>query len=309
MIAAMLKRLIIAAMLAALAVPMPGRAADSVVVSSKIDTEGALLGSMILVLLRHHGIEARNRLQLGPTEIVRHAILAGEIDLYPEYTGNGAYFFKREADPAWRDAARGYDTVKALDRAANDLIWLGAAPANNTWAIALRGDVASAQHLESLEDFARYVDAGGAVRLAASAEFVNAPGGLMSFEKQYGFRLRRDQLLTLAGGNTAATIRAAAENISRVNAAMAYGTDGALSVLGLVALADDRGAQMVYRPAPVVRGVVLKAHPEIEAILDPVFASLTLEKLQSLNAKISVEGLDAEKVASDYLAASSFLAK
>ena len=155
--------------------------------------------------------------------------------------------------------------------------------------------------LATLEEFARYVDGGGAVRLAASAEFANSPGGLPSFEKTYGFTLTRRQLLTLAGGNTAATIRAAAENISGVNAGMAYGTDGALSVLGLVALKDDKGAQVVYRPAPVVRGAVLKAHPDLPAILDPVFATLTLPILQSLNAKISVEGLDARGVAADYL--------
>ncbi len=288
----MLKRVLIVLLLLA---AWPARA--DIVVGSKIDTEGALLGNMILLLLQQHGIAATGKLQLGPTEIVRRALIAGEIDLYPEYTGNGAFFFHREADPVWRDAAKGYALVKELDRARNDLDWQEPAPANNTWAIAVRRDL----KLATLEEFARYVDGGGAVRLAASAEFANSPGGLPSFEKTYGFTLTRRQLLTLAGGNTAATIRAAAENISGVNAGMAYGTDGALSVLGLVALKDDKGAQVVYRPAPVVRGAVLKAHPDLPAILDPVFATLTLPILQSLNAKISVEGLDARGVAADYL--------
>ncbi len=84
-----------------------------------------------------------------------------------------------------------------------------------------------------------------------------------------------EQLLTLSGGNTAATLRAAAEEMSGVNAAMAYGTDGALAALGLVALADDRGAQIVYAPAPVMREAVLQQHPEIRSVLDPVFATLT----------------------------------
>jgi osmoprotectant transport system substrate-binding protein len=267
------------------------------VVGSKIDTEGALLGNMILLSLRAHGIAATAKLQLGPTEIVRRALLAGEIDLYPEYTGNGAFFFHDENDPAWRDAAQGYAKAKALDKTRNDLVWLAPAPANNTWAIAVRRDM----KLATLEQFAHFVKGGGAVRLAASAEFVNSPGGLPSFEKTYGFDLRRGQLLTLAGGNTAATIRAAAEHISGVDAAMAYGTDGALSVLGLVALKDDKGAQIVYRPAPVVRGAAMAAHPNLPAILDPVFATLTLAVLQSLNAKIAVEGQDAARVAADYL--------
>ena len=289
----MMKRLLLIVLLA---VAPFGAARADIVVGSKIDTEGALLGNMILLLLQQHGIAASGKLQLGPTQIVRRALLAGEIDLYPEYTGNGAFFFHQENDPVWRDAARGYERVKEFDRARNDLVWLEPAPANNTWAIAVRREL----HLATLEEFARYV-AGGKVRLAASAEFASSPGGLPSFEKTYGFTLARGQLLTLAGGNTAATIRAAAEHISGVDAAMAYGTDGALSVLGLVALRDDKGAQVVYRPAPVVRGAMLTAHPDLPAILDPAFATLTLARLQSLNAKISVEGLDSHAVAADYL--------
>src|SRR4051794_5876838 len=78
----------------ALAVAAPGaRGQDAVRVGSKIDTEGALLGNMILVLLEAQRIPTANKLQLGPTNIIRRALLAGEIDLYPEYTGNGAIFF------------------------------------------------------------------------------------------------------------------------------------------------------------------------------------------------------------------------
>lgn len=276
------------------------------VVASKIDTEGALLGNMIVLLLRAHGIATDSRLQLGPTAIVRQAMLAGQIDLYPEYTGNGAIFFHRESDPVWRDAAAGYALVKQLDRAQNDIVWLAPAPADNSWAIALRRDVAQARHLVTLADFARYANGGGTVKLAASAEFVDSPGALPAFEAAYGFKLAPGQLLTLVGGDTSATLRAAAENISSVNAAMAYATDGALAVLQLVLLADDQHAQTVYAPAPVIRGAVLAQHPEIEAILDPVFRSLTLARLQQLNAKIAADGDEANAVASAYLAANGF---
>ncbi len=71
-------------------------AADAVVVASKIDTEGALLGNLIVLALRKDGITVENRIGLGPTRILRRAILAGQIDLYPEYTGNGALFFATE---------------------------------------------------------------------------------------------------------------------------------------------------------------------------------------------------------------------
>jgi osmoprotectant transport system substrate-binding protein len=79
--------------------------ADSpVVVSSKIDTEGAVLGHLILQRLEDGGIPVEDRLQLGGTSIVREALLTGEIDLYPEYTGNGAFFFDMADSPVWNKA-------------------------------------------------------------------------------------------------------------------------------------------------------------------------------------------------------------
>ena len=284
-----------------------GAAEGKIVVASKIDTEGALLGNMIVALLEAHGLAVENKLQLGPTNIVRAAMLAGQIDIYPEYTGNGALFFHLEQDPVWKDRAKGAAKVAALDREQNHLAWLAAAPANNTWTIALRQDLAERRNLKTMDDFAKYLASGGVIKLAASAEFVESPAALPAFEVTYGFRLKDAQLLTLSGGNTSATLRAAAEGTSGVNAAMAYGTDGALAALGLTALEDDKGAQVVYAPAPVVREAVLQQHPEIAKLLDPVFATLTLETLQQLNAKIAVEGEDAAAVAAAYLKSKHFL--
>ena len=280
---------------------VPTWAAEPVVVASKIDTEGALLGNIILAVLRSHGIAVESRLQLGPTSIVRRAIIAGQIDIYPEYTGNGATFFQRDGDPVWRDPVKGYETVKQLDHDQNNLIWLAPSPADNSWAIAIRADFGAAQQVATLEDFAAYIGKGGRTKLAASAEFNESPGALPAFQSAYGFTLTRNQKLILVGGNTSATIRAAAEGISGVNAAMAYGTDGALAALHLMALADDKHVQTVYQPTPVIRAAVLAQHPEIETLLDPVFRSLSIERLRALNAKIAVEGAEASAVASDYL--------
>jgi osmoprotectant transport system substrate-binding protein len=143
--------------------------------------------------------------------------------------------------------------------------------------------------------------------MAASAEFVSSPAALPAFEATYGFHLSADQMLILSGGNTATTLRAAAQGISGVNAAMAYGTDGELAALELTALCDDKGAQVVYAPAPVIREAVLDAHPAIAAALDPVFASLTRETLAGLNARIAVSGEQAADVATSYLKSQHFL--
>jgi osmoprotectant transport system substrate-binding protein len=263
---------------------------------------------MILALLQAAGIPTRNRLQLGPTRIVRAALLSGAVDLYPEYTGNAAFFFAMDGDPVWKDARAGYERAKALDLRRNDLIWLPPAPADNSWVIAMRRDFADAHQLATLEDFARWTRDGGAVKLAASAEFVESRSGLPAFQDAYGFSLDARQLLVLSGGNTSATIKAAADGISGVSAAMAYGSDGALTALGLRALADPKHAQPVYAPAPVVRESLMRSYPQIADVLAPAFAGLDLDTLRALNERIAIEGGEARLVAHLYLRGRGLLA-
>jgi osmoprotectant transport system substrate-binding protein len=239
-------------------------------------------------------------LRLGPTKILRAAILSGEVDIYPEYTGNGAFFFNRESDPAWQNASAGYDLVRKLDADANHLAWLPPAPANNTWGIAVNGAVADKERLATMEDFGRWAGTGG-VKLAASAEFVESPAALPAFQSAYGFKLAASQLVVLAGGDTAATERAAAEGTSGVNAAMAYGTDGAVSALDLRLMEDTKHAQMVYEPSPVIRQATLDANPSIPGLLAPAFAALDGATLRALNAKIAVDGQDVAVVATTWL--------
>jgi osmoprotectant transport system substrate-binding protein len=270
-------------------------------VSSKIDTEGKLLGNMIALALEANGIKTENKTALGNTKILRGAIIAGEIDIYPEYTGNGAFIFAEESSAAWKNARAGYERVKALDLAKNKIVWLEPSPANNTWAIAVRKDVAVANKLKNLDDLGKWIGGGGQFKLAASAEFVERSDALPAFQAAYGFKLKPEQILTLAGGDTATTIKAAAEKTSNVNAAMAYGTDGPVSALGLVIMEDTKSVQPIYAPAPVVRAEILAKNPKIKAALEPVFKALDTATLQSLNAKIQIEGQDAKKVAGDFL--------
>jgi osmoprotectant transport system substrate-binding protein len=305
--ASLTRRLFTSTLLASLLVSGAAHAQTAVRVGSKIDTEGSLLGNLILQVLEAGGIRTENKVQLGNTKIVRSAITAGEIDIYPEYTGNGAFMFSVEKEPVWKDAKAGYEKVKALDFQANKIVWLEPAPANNTWAIAIRKDVATANKLKTLDDLGRWIAGGGKFKLAASAEFVERPDALPAFQAAYGFKLKQDQLLTLAGGDTAVTIKAAAEQTSGVNAAMAYGTDGPVSALGLVVLDDTKGVQPIYAPAPIIRAEVLDKHPKIRDLLAPVFKTLDGATLQSLNARIALGGEDAKKVAASYLKSKGFI--
>ena len=284
-----------------------GIANAQVVVSSKIDTEGGLLGNIISQVLQANGVPVTEKIQLGATSVVREAIVAGQIDIYPEYTGNAAFFFNKADDPLWNDAAKAYDEAAKLDLEANKIVWLQPAPANNTWAVALRKDIAEANGLVTFSDFGKYVAEGGDVKLAASAEFVSSPAALPKFQEVYGFTLKPEQLVTLSGGDTSATIAAAAQQTDGVNAAMVYGTDGGIAPSGLVVLEDDKGVQPVYEPAPIIREAVLAEYPQIKDLLAPVFAKLDITTLQELNGRIQVGGESAQAVAVDWLKTDGFL--
>ena len=278
----------------------------AVVVSSKLSSESAMLGEMIRLMLNAAGIATIDRSRIGATSVVRKALLSGEVDLYVEYTGNAGLFFNDAADPAWKDLQRGYQLGARLDYAAHRIVWLTPAPASNAWALAVRRDVATANHVGSMSDFGRWVAGGGRVVLACSAEFANA-GTLRSLEKTYGFNLRSDQLIVLAGGETAATIGAAAAATNGVNTAMVYGTDGGIAAAKLVVLSDDRHDQPVYAPVPLIREAVLKANPQIAAIVRPLMQSFDGATLQQLNARVQINGESDEAVAADYLRAKGFL--
>lgn len=291
-----------------LAVSLPiAPAFSQVIVSSKIDTEGGVLGNIILSVLSHNGVEVTDKVQLGATPVVREALVTGAIDIYPEYTGNAAYFFNKSDDPIWKDAGKAYEEAKKLDLDANQLVWLTPSSANNTWGVAIRKDLAESEKIVTFSDFGKYIAGGGKIVLAASSEFVNSAAALPAFQTAYNFTLKPDQLITLSGGDTSATIAAAANQTNNANAAMVYGTDGGIAPSGLVVLEDDKSVQPVYQPAPVVRKAILEKYPQIEVLLKPVFEKLDLATLQQLNGRVQVGGEPVKAVANDFLTQNGFL--
>ncbi|MBU0937032.1 MAG: ABC transporter substrate-binding protein [Spirochaetes bacterium] len=280
-----------------------------VTVASMIDSEGAVLGNMIIQLLEANGFQVTDKTEFGTPDILRKALEAGELDIVVDYTGSGQYYHEGFDPAIWSDPVRGYEQTRELDKTRKNLIWLTPAPANNTEMLALRRDFAAANNLRDMRDFAAFVNAGGKVRLIAAQSFADNPMGLAGYEAAYGFKLKEDQLILLSTGNTAEMLKALAEGINEVNVSLVYGTDGALDKLGLAVLDDPLQVPPVYLPAPVIRGPVLEAYPEIETLLKPAFMSLDLLSLQRLNAKVAYDGLDAGAVARDYLITAGLLSE
>ena len=295
-----MRKLVVSLVLALLA--FAAAQGGPITVGSKVDTEGSVLAQIIRLVLESNGFTVDDRSGFGTTSVVREALLAGEIDLYPEYTGSALTFYPDAdvaADLTTQPEAL-YEKVKELDAAAG-VTDLGRSPANNTWAIAVPQSVADDNSLATMADLAAYVKDGGEFKLAASQEFVDRADALPAFEETYGFEVADDQLVILAGGNTTQTETAAANGTDGVNAAMAYGTDGTISALGLVTLSDPENAVAIYQPFPAVRTEVAEKYPQLGELLDPVFATLDVAVLQEMNGKVAVDGENPADVAQAYL--------
>jgi osmoprotectant transport system substrate-binding protein len=283
--------------------------APAVTVATMLDSEGSVLGKMILLVLEDLGIPTVDRVNFGTPDILRSALENGEVDLVVDYTGSGQYYHPEDATDTsiWNDPITGYEFTAQLDREKKNIIWLTPSPANNTEAIAVRREFAQQNNLVTMADLANYINQGNPFKLIASASFIENPLGLVGFEDAYGFKLNNDQLISLASGNTAEMLKALAEGTSDVTASLVYGTDGALDQLNLVVLEDFKYIPPVYLPAPVIRQEVLALYPDIETRLKPIFESLTLEVLQKLNAQVTYDGLDATEVARTYLVENNFI--
>jgi osmoprotectant transport system substrate-binding protein len=286
---------------------------EAIRVGSKQFTEQIVLGQIMLAALEDAGYTVEDRTNLGSTQVNRDALVNDEIDVYAEYTGTALYNYFNDVEwaeipeDAYGDRILGYALVSSFDAAANDIVWLEPAPANNTYAFAVTAAFAEENDIYTAMDFADYVNSGGEVYMATGDEFAQRPDGVPAFEEMYGFDLTEDQLLIIAGGTPAQTEQALNEGANDVNVAMAYATDGALQAYNFVVLEDPLGAQPIYAPAPAFRGEVLRNNPEIAGILSPIFRALDNVTLQTLNARVEVDGENPADVAQSWLAENGFI--
>jgi osmoprotectant transport system substrate-binding protein len=274
---------------------------DAITLGTFVDTEGGILGNMLLLALEEEGYLIEDKVQFGTPDVHRNALLQGELDMGVDYTGNGQFYSEGIEEDVWRDKDAGYDAIKTYDEENNDLIWMKPANANNTEALAVKREFAEANSLTTMEDFADYVNGGGEVKLITSQLFAEKETGLLGMEAGYGFKLEPDQMIILPHGNTAETLKALANGTDGVNVALAYGTDGSLADLDLVLLEDILSIPPVYEPSAIIRKEVLDKYPEVQEIVESIFGLLDKESLQQMNKEVIVDGLSPRDVAETFL--------
>ncbi len=248
---------------------------DTVTVGSKNFTEELILGELYAQALEHAGVSVTRKLNLGTTDIAMAALKRGEIDLYPEYTGTALLNVLHL--PADSDPARTYATVKRAYAKQFGLVWLAAAPMNDTQALATTQAVAGHEAISQLSDLAPKANE---LRLGAVPEFLTRADGLPGLQKKYGgFKFKATKIVdnglkyqALAHGD--------------VDVIIAFSTEGQLKANNLVVLEDDKHVFPPYHVAPVVRKAVLDAKPAIAQPLNKLAPLLTTDVMQNLNLQV-----------------------
>ncbi|MGH3660278.1 MAG: glycine betaine ABC transporter substrate-binding protein [Micromonosporaceae bacterium] len=274
----------------------------SLTVGSKEFTEQLVLCSISSLALRSAGAEVTEECGMSGSDTVRTALTSGQIDLYWEYTGTAWISFLKETKPL-TDPNEQYEAVADADKK-NKVSWLDPAPFNNTYAIAVKQATGEKLGVETISDYAKLLDSDpGQASLCVATEFVKRDDGLPGLEKAYGFTTPKDNLKQLKDG---AIYNAVSKGDPCVFGEV-FATDGRIRALDLTVLEDDKKFFPVYNPAATVRTSVLKKHPEIAKVLNPIAKALDNATMQKLNAQVDVDGESPEQVAEDWLKSKGFI--
>jgi osmoprotectant transport system substrate-binding protein len=273
------------------ALPACGRKSDrSVTIGSKNFTEQLVLAEMYAQLLEKHGFAVERKLNLGGTQIAMEALVRGDIDLYPEYTGT-ALVNELHAAPGG-DPASIYRQVKTYYQQRLHLTWLAPAPMNDTQALASTRAVAQRYGLRTLSQLSV---AAPKLRLGAIPEFTHREDGLPGLQRAYGgFHFKDIKLFDIGLKYKALTSGA-------VDVVVAFGTDGEIAEYDLVVFEDDKHFWPTYQVAPVVRTDILRKYPEIATILDALAPRLTDGVMRRLNEQVDGQKREPEDVARQFL--------
>ena len=223
----------------------------------------------------------------GGTMNIQPAMVKGEFDFYPEYTGTGwNNVLKMQglySEALFDQLVAGYKEL--------GMSWVGMLGFNNTYGIAVRTEIADQYNLKTLSDLAAVAPQ---LVFGANYDFFERLDGFYALCQAYGLQFK--DTVDMEMGLKYDAIRQ--KEIDVVNA---FTTDGQLSSSNVTVLADDKGFYPSYMCGFVVRDEVLAAHPELLDVFKKVENILTDEKMAAMNYQVEVEGQDPEAVATNFL--------
>ena len=251
-----------------------------ITIGSKKFTESVILGEMVAHLLAEEGFATRHRRELGGTRLLWNALLAGEIDLYVEYTGT----LREEIF-----AGRPLDGDQALGRALAEVGVVAGRPLgfNNTYALGMAEDFAAERGLRKISDLVAYPD----LVFGFNNEFLDRGDGWPSLSRHYG--LPQTEVRGLDHDLAYPALVSGA-----IHATDLYSTDAEIAYYGLRVLEDNLGHFPDYYPLVLYRrqlpAMAARALGRLEGAIDDA-------AMVAMNARAKLDKVPESRVAANFL--------
>ncbi len=264
---------------------------DTIVIASKPMSEQFIIVEMMTALVEENtDIRVDQRMGIaGGTSNIHPGMVAGEIDVYPEYTGTGWLFILKEE--LINDPDVLYQEVKDAYHEQFDIKWLDPYGFNNTFALAIKRDLAEELNIETYSDLAEVSED---LVFGAEYDFYEREDGLPGLKEVYGFDFQNEVEMDIG-------LKYEAIGSGRVDVINAFSTDGLLLEYDLVVLIDDQFFFPSYHAATLVRNETLEQFPELEAVLNLLSDAISDEDMIRLNYLVDKENQDPKIVATDFL--------
>ena len=263
---------------------------STVIVGSKNFTEQIILAELLAQQIEAHTmLHVDRRLNLGGTLICQQAMLAGQMDLYAEYTGTALTAILGQ--PASHDAGAVY---RAVHDAYRDRFGFDVGPPlgfNNTFAIVVRGEDAKSLNLRTISDL---VPLAPHWRAGFGYEFMERSDGYPGLASAYGLKFAAAPSIMDLG----LLYRALKEH--KVDVVAGNSTDGLIVALGMTVLEDDRHYFPPYQAVTVVRAATLQAHPELRGALDALGGKISDSEMRQMNYAVDGDQRDPAAVAREF---------
>ena len=262
-----------------------------VVIASKPHTEQYILAEMLTQLIETHtNVKVEKKLGIGGgTANIHPAMLKGEIDIYPEYTGTG-WLYVLKNDPL-QNPDELYSKVSREYGEKFNIKWLGLYGFNNTYALAVNKSIAEKYQLSTSTDLAK-VSPG--LVFGAEYDFFEREDGLKGLEKKYRLKFKDTKEMDIG-------LKYDAIHSEQVDVINVFSTDGLLKKYELKVLKDDREFFPRYQAATLVRNEILRKYPEIEPVLSKLTGQINDQEMTELNYQVEVEKKEPAAVAREFL--------
>jgi len=266
-----------------------GRGERPLTIGSKNFSEQVILGEIAAQGLEARGVRVDRRLNLGGTFVCHQALKAGELDLYPEYTGTA--FTAILARKPVSDPALVRDEVAKEYRKRWNLVWSLPLGFENTFALVMRGEDAQRLGIQKISDLAAHA---GSIRPGFGYEFLEREDGFPGLAKTYGLDFRQRPAQMDLG------LLYSALQSGKVDLVAGNSTDGLIDAIGGVVLEDDRRYFPPYEAAFVVRGPVWE-QTAVRSFLESLAGKIDAAAMRKLNAAVDKEKRRPEDVAKEFL--------